>query len=72
MLTSYLVACPHPACDWRGSLLPCRNTEAWSSLIPTTRVAVFECPNCGTQWRAEIVGDDVKPLPVEEWEPHLV
>jgi hypothetical protein len=72
MLTSYLVACPHRGCDWVGSLLPCRNTEAWNSLIPTTSVAVFQCPRCETVWRARIVGDDVKPLPAEELEPHLV
>jgi hypothetical protein len=66
MLTSYLVTCPHAGCGWSGSLLPCRNTEAWSSLVPRTKVAVFQCPRCEQEWRAQIVGDDVKPLPVEE------
>jgi hypothetical protein len=72
MLTSYLVACPHVGCNWSGSLLPCRNTDAWTSLIPTTSIAVFQCPRCDREWRGRIVGDDVKPLPVEEAVPELV
>jgi hypothetical protein len=72
MLTSYLVACPHVGCHWTGSLLPCRNTDAWSGSVPRTNIAVFECPSCGQQWKARIVGDDVKPLPLEEPAAHLV
>jgi hypothetical protein len=72
MLTSYLVACPHVGCGWFGSLLPSRDQEAWNPLIPTTPVAVFQCPQCQRQWRARVVGDDVVPLPLEEATPELV
>jgi hypothetical protein len=72
MLTSYLVACPHLGCGWTGSLLPSRNQEAWNSLLPTTKIAVFQCPRCEREWRARVVGDDVKPLPLEEAIPQLV
>jgi hypothetical protein len=72
MLTSYLVACPHSGCGWFGSLLPCRDTEAWSPLLPTTSIAVFQCPKCQNEWRARIVGDDVKSLPVDEMVADLV
>ena len=65
MLTSYLVKCPHSQCGWSGSLLPCRDTDSWKGSIPTTSIAVFECPQCQQQWRARVVGDDVVPLPVE-------
>jgi hypothetical protein len=66
MLTSYLVSCPHFGCGWNGSLLPCRNAEAWRGFTPTTSIAVFECPRCQRLWRGRIVGDDIKPLPLEE------
>ncbi len=66
MLTSYLVACPHLGCGWSGSLLPCRDTDAWKYSTPTTAVAAFECPQCHGEWRARIVGDDVVPLPVDD------
>jgi hypothetical protein len=35
-------------------------------LVPQTKVAVFKCPRCDQEWRAQVVGDDVKPLPAEE------
>jgi hypothetical protein len=66
MLTSYLVKCPHFNCGWFGSLLPSRDTDSWRGSIPTTSIAVFECPNCQHTWRARVVGDDVVPLPLEE------
>jgi hypothetical protein len=66
MLTSYLVRCPHVGCNWFGSLLPRDNTEAWRWAIPTAKVVVFECPQCHGEWHARVVGDDVKPLPLEE------
>jgi hypothetical protein len=71
MLTSYMVTCPHPGCDWFGSLLPCQDTAAWNPLIPTTAVAVFQCPVCHTEWRARIVGDDVESLHEHESEADL-
>ena len=66
MLTSYLVKCPHLGCDWFGSLLPSRDAESWRGSVPSISVAVFECPKCARTWRARVVGDDVKPLPLEE------
>jgi hypothetical protein len=66
MLTSYLVKCPHAGCDWFGSLLPSRNTESWRASVPTTPIAVFQCPRCEREWRARVVGDDVRPLPLDE------
>lgn len=71
MLTSYLVRCPFPDCEWFGSLLPSRDTDSWRGSIPTTSMAVFECPQCGHEWRARILGDDIVPLPLDE-QPHLV
>ncbi len=71
MLTSYLVRCPFPTCDWFGSLLPIQDTDSWRGSVPTTPVATFECPQCRHQWRARVQGDDVLPLPPEE-QPHLV
>jgi hypothetical protein len=66
MLTDYMVTCPHPGCHWSGSLLPSRNREAWRAAAPTTHHIVFECPRCHGEWHAELVGDDVRPLPLEE------
>jgi hypothetical protein len=66
MLTSYLVKCPHLGCAWFGSLLPSRNTESWRGPVPTTPVAMFECPNCHRTWKARVKGDDVEPLPMDE------
>jgi hypothetical protein len=64
MLTDYMVHCPH--CRWSGSLLPSRNREAWRSAVPSTHEVVFECPRCRGEWHARLVGDDVRPLPLEE------
>ena len=66
MLTDYMVKCPHPGCNWSGSLLPKGNRDAWRSAIPTVHDVLFECPRCHCEWHAEIVGDDVKPLPLVE------
>ncbi len=66
MLTDYMVTCPHPGCHWSGSLLPSRNREAWRAATPTTHDIVFECPRCRREWHAELVGDDARPLPLED------
>jgi hypothetical protein len=71
MLTSYLVHCPHSGCSWFGSLLPSTNQDSWREAVPTVNVAVFECPECGHVWRAQIRGDDVVPLPQDE-QPQLI
>jgi hypothetical protein len=68
MLTSYLVKCPHFSCTWSGSLLPSRDTDSWRGSVPTTSIAVFECPRCRGQWRAKVVGDDVVPLHLDDAE----
>jgi len=69
VLTSYLVKCPHPGCRWFGSLLPRDHREAWRGSRPSLNEAVFQCPRCGGEWHARIVGDDVFPLPLEEAVP---
>ncbi len=66
MLTSFLVTCPHSNCQWFGSLLPQRDTEAWHGAAPQPGVVVFLCPQCQGEWRARVVGDDVVPLPLAE------
>jgi hypothetical protein len=66
MLTSYLVRCPHLDCGWQGSLLPQGDPAAWKGSQPSTSLVVFECPRCGGEWQARIVGDDVVPLPLSE------
>jgi hypothetical protein len=65
MLTDYMVSCPLPGCGWSGSLLPSQNREAWRNAAPTTHEVLFRCPRCGGEWRAELVGDDIRPLPLE-------
>jgi hypothetical protein len=69
MLTSYWVTCPHFECRWSGSLLPSRDTEAWRPAAPALGTVTFRCPRCRHEWRARVVGDDVKPLPLEELTP---
>lgn len=66
MLTSYLVRCPYPGCNWFGSLLPQGRPEAWRGSSPTLKVVTFQCPQCQGEWQARVVGDDVVPLPLEE------
>jgi hypothetical protein len=66
MLTSYLVKCQHFGCNWFGSLLPRSDVEAWHGAFPNSSVVVFQCPQCLGEWRARVVGDDVKPMPLEE------
>ncbi|HKB38418.1 MAG TPA: hypothetical protein VKD72_18390 [Gemmataceae bacterium] len=66
MLTDYLVKCPHSSCGWFGSLFPKGNGEAFRAALPSVREVVFECPRCHGEWHAQVIGDDVKPLPVEE------
>ena len=66
MLTSYVVTCPHPGCDWFGSLLPQGNTDSWRGSSPSINTVVFQCPQCQGEWRARVVGEDVVPLPLEE------
>jgi hypothetical protein len=66
MLTSYRVKCPHLGCNWSGSLLPQGDTRLFTGAVPSTNLVVFQCPECQGQWRARVVGDDVKPLPLDE------
>ena len=66
MLTSYLVRCPHFGCNWFGSLLPKGDSEAWRGAVPAANVVVFQCPQCQSEWRARVRGDEVEPLPMEE------
>jgi hypothetical protein len=34
--------------------------------LPKKKEVVFECPKCGGVWHARMVGDDVRPLPLQE------
>ena len=66
MLTSYLVRCPHADCRWFGSLMPEAKVEAWHGTIPVQPQVRFRCPKCRGEWRARMVGEDVRPLPLEK------
>jgi hypothetical protein len=66
MLTDYMVICPKDGCHWSGSLLPSGNRDAWLPALPSAHVVTFCCPRCHAEWRAHLVGDDVKPLPERE------
>ena len=59
MLTDYMVTCPNPRCQWRGSLLPQQNRDAWRSALPATQIIFFRCPKCSCEWRARLVGDEL-------------
>jgi hypothetical protein len=65
MLTDYIVHCPHADCGWQGPLFPKGNRLDFQPAIPRCRVVHFECPRCQHEWHAQVVGDDVKPLPLE-------
>jgi hypothetical protein len=69
MLTSYLVSCPHLGCGWFGSLLPSHSPG--SPPVVTGSVVTFHCPQCETEWRAQVIGDDVHSLPLEDAKPVL-
>lgn len=64
MLTDYMVSCPN--CHWSGCLLPASNRQAWHPALPAAKVVCFHCPRCQDEWQAQVIGDDVKPLPQEE------
>jgi hypothetical protein len=66
VLTSYLVKCPHPGCEWFGSLLPSGDSEAWRGALPKTPTVRFQCPRCEGEWRARVAGDDVVFVALEE------
>ena len=66
MLTDYIVHCPHVGCGWYGPLFPQGNRDAFRPARPSCREVIFECPRCQGEWHAEVIGDDVKSLPVEE------
>lgn len=66
MLTSYRVACPHLGCGWHGNMIPRHHSEPWhGQALGNKAIVVFECPRCHGEWNARVVGDDVKPYPVE-------
>jgi hypothetical protein len=47
-------------------LLPQTDTQVFRPAIPGVKTVVFQCPQCDGQWRARLVGDDVRSLPLEE------
>ncbi len=69
MLTDYMVTCPQAGCHWSGSLLPTGDRDAYRCAVPSIHTVMFRCPRCHAEWRARLVGDDVRPL--GEREPDL-
>ena len=65
MLTDYIVHCPHVGCGWHGPLFPRGNRDNFKPATPSCHEVVFECPRCHREWHAEVIGDDVHPLPSE-------
>lgn len=72
MLTSFLVKCPHPGCDWFGSLLPRENADSWFGAVPSVTETAFECPQCHRDWHARVHGDDIEMLPLGATEENWV
>jgi len=66
MMTSYLVRCPHSGCRYFGSIQPASRVETPHGAIPARPQVLFKCPKCQTQWKALLVGEDVKPLPLDK------
>ena len=66
MLTSYSVACPHPKCDWTGSLVPSHLRGGADAEIVSMHRAWFQCPRCRCDWEVRITDDKVTILPVDE------
>ena len=64
MLTDYVVSCPN--CRWSGCLLPSTNRQPRQGALPAVKIVCFACPRCREEWHAQVIGDDVKPLPREE------
>lgn len=69
MLTSYLVKCPHPGCDWFGSLLPERPAGGFGGPVLKPSEVLFQCPQCLGEWRARKAGDDVVTVGLVEEVP---
>jgi hypothetical protein len=65
MITSYLVRCPHSECRWFGSLIPSTTAGPFQGKPGVRPEVMFRCPKCQGEWRARIIGEDVKPLPLE-------
>lgn len=68
MSTGYLVKCPHAHCNWFGELPAQPDPDAWREPVMTIPLVVFECPRCGKEWRARVIGNDIEALPVESAE----
>lgn len=69
MLTSYLVKCPHPDCEWFGSLLPQHRSDVFRGPFAKPSEIRFQCPECLGEWRARMVGDDVETVGLVEEVP---
>ncbi len=64
MLSSYWVKCPHPGCDWTGSLVPSVIRGGTGAEIASMQRAWFRCPCCQADWEVRITDDRVTVLPV--------
>jgi hypothetical protein len=63
MLSSYPVACPHPGCEWTGSLVPSLVRGGTEAEIAPMQRAWFRCPRCQGDWEVRISDDRVIVLP---------
>lgn len=69
MLTSFSVACPNPACDWTGNLVPSHLQGGADAEIVSTHRAWFQCPRCQRDWEVRITDEKVTVLPAEPCGP---
>jgi len=63
MLSSYSVACPHQACDWKGNLVPSHVQGGNDAVMASMQRAWFKCPRCRRDWEVRIKDDEVVVLP---------
>jgi len=71
MLNAHLVKCRQFGCHWSGLLSPSCAVDSTSIFAHTDTIVVFQCPWCRQEWRARVLGGNVKPLPMEDSEDGL-
>ena len=62
MSNLHLVKCRQFGCHWSGLLSPRRDTDCISVHEPIGAIVVFRCPCCQQEWHARVLGGQVKPL----------
>jgi hypothetical protein len=71
MLNAHLVKCRQFGCHWSGLLCPRYDADSTGAFEHMDTIVVFQCPWCRQEWRARILGGNVKPLPMEDSEDGL-